>query len=102
MSTENKPKRVIVHVKQANGITGFVSKKGKSTSDCFAMVTLLGSSPLQKFTTKTIKKTTVKPLSLIITHVTYYFFLIGTNLESMVLLVKYNTHYIRYYLLLLF
>ena len=60
MSSEHKGKRVIVHIKQANEITGLVSKKGKSTSDCYALVTLLGSSPLQKFSTETIKKTTVK------------------------------------------
>lgn len=50
-------KRIIVHVKQANEILGFISKKGKAASDCFATVTLLGSS--QKYNTKTIKKTTV-------------------------------------------
>lgn len=63
MSSEQKNKRVIVHIKQANEVAGFVSKKGKSTSDCFALVTLLGSSPLQKFNTKTIKKTTVKKIT---------------------------------------
>ena len=55
--TAETPAKVIVHILKASGIAGFTTKKGKSTSDCFAVLTVT-SQPTLKFTTKTIKKTT--------------------------------------------
>ena len=60
MGEDHKTKRVIVHLLKADSVAGGSSKKGKATSDCLAVATLLGSSPLQKFSTKTVKKTNVK------------------------------------------
>ena len=97
MSSEHKNKRVIVHIKQASEIAGFVSKKGKSTSDCFAMVTLLGSSPPQKFNTKTIKKTTVKPTIIPIPikpdSFTYPPFFYRAHFGTNGFVCKYNPHF---------
>ena len=58
-ATHKEAHKFIVHVLKANRIAEYTKRKGKGYSDAFATLTLT-SKPTHSFTTKTIKRTTVK------------------------------------------